>query len=68
LDFKDRLAEMHLWLLHEFGDKVHKFVPHEALPDSLKMANLLKILSDLTMNRGEQAGHKLVFYGMNGAV
>ncbi|KAL2867145.1 uncharacterized protein BJX67DRAFT_105213 [Aspergillus lucknowensis] len=62
MDFKDRLAEIHAWLVSDYAPTV-QFQGKEALPDSATMADLVKILFDIIQN----SGNRLIFYGIKGA-
>jgi hypothetical protein len=62
MDFKDRLAEIHAWLIAEFKPRI-LFNGREALPDSATIAELVKILFDIT----QDSGNRLLFYGVKGA-
>lgn len=67
LEFKDRLAEAHQHLLHEFEvTTLGFFNASEAVPDSETMAELVKKLKDISMQRNQQT-LKLFFYGTRGA-
>jgi hypothetical protein len=67
LDFKDRLVETHQRLLRDFNVTTPRyFRAEQALPDSNTMAELIKILRDVVMQRDNQQ-LKLFFYGTEGA-
>src|SRR2546423_1418529 len=66
MDFKDRLAELHHWLLFQFMPKKPSyFDPRQATPDSASIAGLVKNLCDIAMqDKGGRS--KLAFYGTRG--
>jgi hypothetical protein len=66
MDFKDRLAELHHWLLFQFMPrKPSYFDPRQAIPDSATIVELVKTLCDIAMqDKGRRS--KLAFYGTRG--
>lgn len=65
MDFKDRLAEIHSWLVTTVkGVSYENF--NSAIPSTKTLAQLVEILKDICIQDGQQRS-RLAFYGLEGA-
>lgn len=65
MNFKDHLAELHLWLNSEFLG-INTFSATNAVPDAKLMAEIVVTLKELSTHN-EDSPRKLIFYGICGA-
>jgi hypothetical protein len=67
MDFKDRLAELHVWLFHQTKPSSTSWCDiTEAVPDCPTIVNLVRTLRDIAMQDADSRP-KLAFYGIEGA-
>jgi hypothetical protein len=65
MDFKDRLAEIHSWLVTTMKGVSHVNFD-SAIPSAETLAQLVEILKDICIQDGQQRS-RLAFYGLDGA-